>query len=118
MDFFAFYRSYTLLLETGAEIKINTPKSSNFYYQIGDGEILQYDEFKASIGYETVTLDSNNVEQTVLNEPDAQNPFSVSFVTPFLRMIAAELPVFSVSDSQVIRGGLGKDIIGAGGLAE
>ena len=42
-------RSATFELSTGAEIEITSPKGT-FSYQIGDGAILTYDDFKTAIG--------------------------------------------------------------------
>ena len=49
---FLFGPQHTILtLSTGATIKINAPRASSLYaYQIGDGAVITYDEFKTEIG--------------------------------------------------------------------
>ena len=43
------YANITLTLSTGAEVKIISP-AGLFRYQLGDGEVLNYLDFKAAIG--------------------------------------------------------------------
>ena len=62
--------SFTVTLKSGAEISVASPKGT-FSYQIGDGEVLDYDAFKAAID-----AFGTNSESTLAE------PFTVETSTP------------------------------------
>ena len=60
--------SVELTLSTGAKITIYTPGGDNFRYQIGDGEMLTYTEFKDAIG----ATGTNRTSAFQGNQPDGE----------------------------------------------
>ncbi len=70
------YGSITLTLSTGAEVEITSP--AGFSYQLGDGEVLNYIDFKAAIG--VVHDSSDSTAPPVASLP---NDYTVPDLAPF-----------------------------------
>ena len=73
------YDSITLTLSTGATVLINVPQG-RFSYQLGDGEVLNYQEFKAAIG--VVHDSSDSTAPPVASLPDGVD-YTVPDPAPF-----------------------------------
>ena len=84
---------FTVTLESGAEIRIASPKGT-LSYQIGDGGVLDYDAFKAAIG-----ASGTNDGSALAN----------SFPVPFPAVIDDHGPVFTSGDSASVAEDIGDD---------
>ena len=73
------YRSITLTLSTGADVLIDAP-AGRFRYQLGDGEVLNYLDFKAAIG--VVHDSSDSTAPPVASLPDGAD-YTVPDLAPF-----------------------------------
>ena len=80
-------RGVTLTLSTGAEVDVTSP--NGFSFQLGDGEVLDYDAFKTAIGA-TGTAGSSTLAatytvtkpQTPTEEPEVNNAPTVATEIP------------------------------------
>ena len=85
--------SFTVTIESGAEISIASPKGT-LSYQVGDGEVLDYDAFKVAIG-----ASGTNDGSAIAN----------SFPVPFPAVADDHGPVFTSGGSASVAEDIGDD---------